>query len=103
MIVRAAIPADAAAIAAIYSHHVFTGTASFETEPPTPEFWVAQINDLIARQWPFLVAESDGVVSGYAYVMQFRDRAAYAHSCENSIYLDHAATGHGLAHCCCRP
>ena len=96
MIVRAANPADAAAIAAIYGNHVLHGTASFETEPPTPQFWVAKINDLIARPWPFLVAESDGAVTGYAYVTQFRDRAAYAHTCENSIYLDCDATGQGV-------
>ena len=96
MIIRAAAVTDACSIAPIYAHHVLHGTASFETEPPTLEFWVAKINDLIARQWPFLVAEGDGVLFGYAYVTQFRDRAAYAHSCENSIYLDHAATGQGI-------
>ena len=96
VIIRAAAVTDACSIAAIYAHHVLHGTASFETEPPTPEFWIAKINDLIARKWPFLVAESEGVVIGYAYVTQFRDRAAYAHSCENSIYLGRDATGQGI-------
>ena len=94
--IRAAATGDADSIAAIYAHHVLQGTASFETVPPSPEFWIAKIDDLITRQWPVLVAESDGNVIGYAYVTQFRDRAAYAHSCENSIYLDHAAAGRGI-------
>lgn len=94
--IRSAIPADAAAIAAIYAHHVLHGTASFETEPPTVEFWTNKIGDLIARNWPFLVAERDGVVTGYAYATQFRDRAAYAHTCENSIYIADRCRGSGI-------
>jgi L-amino acid N-acyltransferase YncA len=94
--IRSAIPADAAAIAAIYAHHVLHGTASFETEPPTVEFWTNKITDLMARNWPFLVAERDGVVRGYAYATQFRDRAAYAHTCENSIYIADQSRGSGI-------
>lgn len=96
MAVRRARDADAAAIAAIYAHHVLHGTASFETEPPTVDFWTDKIADLIARNWPFLVAEREGIVTGYAYATQFRDRAAYAHTCENSIYIADQCRGSGI-------
>lgn len=94
--IRSATPADAAQIAAIYAYHVLHGTASFETEPPTVDFWVDKIAELNRRNWPFLVTEHDGAVSGYAYATQFRDRAAYAHTCENSIYIDAQRRGSGI-------
>jgi L-amino acid N-acyltransferase YncA len=96
VIVRSASVADASAIAATYAHHVLYGTASFETEPPTVDFWAAKIADVIARQWPFIVATDGNSLLGYAYATQFRDRAAYAHTCENSIYVRHDAIGHGV-------
>jgi phosphinothricin acetyltransferase len=91
-----ASPNDADDIAAIYAHHVLHGTASFETEPPTAEFWRGKIADLAARGWPFLVAKVDGQPAGYAYATQFRDRAAYRFTCENSIYVDHRRLGEGI-------
>jgi L-amino acid N-acyltransferase YncA len=95
-VIRNATPADAAEIAAIYAHHVLYGTASFETEPPTTAFWTGKINELITRNWPFIVAEHDGAVTGYAYATPFRDRPAYAHTCENSIYVDEHCRGSGI-------
>jgi L-amino acid N-acyltransferase YncA len=94
--IRAATPADAPAIAAIYAHHVLHGTATFETIPPTPEFWTDKIIELTRRNWPFLVAETDGVITGYAYATPFRDRPAYAHTCENSIYIAAHRRGRGI-------
>ena len=87
LFIRAAAPDDAAAIAEIYTHHVLHGTASFDTIPPDADFWRAKIADIIARGWPFLVFEEDGAVLGYAYATQFRDRPAYAETCENSVYV----------------
>lgn len=83
-------------IAAIYDHHVRHGTASFDSEGPSAEQWANKIEDVLSRGWPFLVAEADGVVLGYAYATQFRDRPAYLHTCENSIYLAPEAIGHGV-------
>ena len=95
--VRAAKPRDAAATAAIYAHHVAHGTASFDTEPRSEAEMAAKIAECTARGWPFLVAEIDGQVVGYAYATQFRDRPAYTSTCENSIYLhpDHLGRGIG--------
>ena len=72
------------------------GTASFDTVPPTTDEWRTKITDIIARGWPFLVAEEDGAVVGYAYATQFRDRPAYAETCENSIYIAPSRSGRGL-------
>jgi phosphinothricin acetyltransferase len=95
--VRDVAEADAGAIAAIYAHHVLTGSASFDFEPPPPAFHLAKIRRIRDAGWPFLVAERGGVVVGYAYVTQFRDRAAYRFTAENSIYVhpDHVGRGVG--------
>ncbi|KEY99444.1 GCN5 family acetyltransferase, partial [Sphingomonas sp. BHC-A] len=87
--VRNATAGDAAAIAAIYAHHVLHGTASYELVPPTVAETVAKIGRVTGRGWPFLVACDGAEVVGYCYATQFRDRPAYAHACENSIYVAH--------------
>ena len=96
MIVRAARIADAEAIAAIYAHHVAHGTATFDTEAPPVTFWTTKLTDFAARGWPFLVGTREDQITGYAYAAQFRDRPAYAHTCENSIYVDPAHLGQGI-------
>lgn len=99
MTIRLAVPADAAAIAAIYAHHVAHGTASYDTAPRAVGATEAMIVDHQARGWPYLVAQHDGVVAGYAYASQFRPRAAYAWACEDSVYVgpDHQGRGVGKA------
>lgn len=47
------------------------------------------------EKYPYLVAEEDGVVQGYAYAGAFVGRKAYEHSCEMTIYIDKAARGRG--------
>ncbi len=83
-------------IAAIYAHHVKTGTASFDTEAPAVEVWQTKIAEIHARGWPFLVATDADCVIGYAYATQFRDRPAYAHTCENSVYVHPDAIRRGV-------
>lgn len=87
---------DAQAIAAIYAWHVANGTATFDTEAPDTGAWASKIADFAARGFPFLVAEQEGAVVAYAYAARFRDRAAYAHTCEDSIYVAHEARGCGI-------
>jgi L-amino acid N-acyltransferase YncA len=87
---------DAESIAAIYAHHVLHGTASFEEEPPTAEAWREKIAMLASRRWPFILAEDEGDVVGYAYATQFRDRPAYSFTCENSIYVHPERLGQGI-------
>ncbi len=94
--IRSARPADAAAIAAIYAPEVEAGTASFETVPPTPDEMAARMARIAAAGWPWLVAEREGRIAGYAYAAQFRDRPAYARTCENSVYVAAAAHRQGV-------
>jgi phosphinothricin acetyltransferase len=96
VIIRAATAADAPAIAAIYAPQVLTGTASFETEAPSAADMAARIDKVSSVGWPWLVAEDDGAILGYAYAAQFRDRAAYAQTCENSVYVAAAAHRRGV-------
>jgi phosphinothricin acetyltransferase len=97
--IRKAGPDDADAIAAIYRHHVLHGTGTFEEEPPSIEEMAERLARVQARGWPWLVAEADGQVIGYAYTAQFRDRAAYRFAGEDSIYVhpDHMGAGVGRA------
>ena len=94
--IRAATTADADAVQAIYAFHVVHGTASFDTDAPDEMFWRDKIATVASRGWPFLLAERKGQVIGYAYATQFRDRAAYANSCENSIYVSDGMRGQGI-------
>lgn len=96
MHIRPATPADAAAITDIYGYHVLHGTGTFEEEPPSLDEIARRMDGVLSRGWPWLVAEQDGAVIGYAYAAIFRDRAAYRYSCEDSIYIHHDAVGGGI-------
>jgi phosphinothricin acetyltransferase len=86
--VRTAGPEDLPAITAIYRHHVLTGTSSFETEPPDEREMRERFEAIRDRGFPFLVAERDGRVAGYAYASLYRARIAYRYTLEDSIYVD---------------
>lgn len=95
--IRLATLADAAACAKIYAHHVQHGTASFETEPPDAAGMSARMAKVLDAAEPWLIAcGPSGGVLGYAYAAQFRDRPAYRHACEDSIYVADAARGTGV-------
>lgn len=88
---------DAAELAAIYAHHVLHGTASYETVPPDAAELAARLAKVQAGGGPWLVARDHaGVMLGYAYASQFRDRAAYRYACENLIYIHHDRRGQGI-------
>jgi phosphinothricin acetyltransferase len=89
---------DVPAIQAIYAHHVFNGTGSFELTPPTVAEMAARRADVLGHGFPYLVAEAeaDGRVLGYAYANYFRTRPAYRSTVENSIYIAHDARGAGV-------
>jgi len=96
VLIRDADKSDAVAIADIYAHHVLHGTASYDVDPPPPEFIDARIRGVIEAGWPFLVAECEGAAVGFAYATQFRDREAYRYTAENSIYIHPAWMGRGV-------
>jgi phosphinothricin acetyltransferase len=97
MRIEPASSSDVPEIAAIYAHHVVHGTASFETEPPDEAEMAARFARVERAGWPWLVARDEaGEVLGYAYVTQFRDRAAYRFACENSVYIRDDRRGEGI-------
>jgi phosphinothricin acetyltransferase len=93
--IRSVRKSDAQAIASIYAYHVLHGTASYEVDPPSPEDTLAKIRRITESGWPFLVAQVEEEIIGYAYATQFRDRAAYRYTCEDSIYINAGMTGRG--------
>jgi phosphinothricin acetyltransferase len=99
MIVRDATAADTAAMAEIYAHHVLHGVGTFEEVPPSAEEMAGRLRDIQANDRPWLVAEANGLVLGFAYAGPFRTRAAYRFTLETSIYVAAAArrTGVGRA------
>jgi len=87
MLIRAALPHDLAVITAIYDHAVRHGTASFELQPPDQEEMTRRYEALLAGGYPYLVAEIEGEIAGYAYAGPYRARPAYHWSVEDSIYV----------------
>src|ERR1700750_2816103 len=96
MLLRPARPGDLAAITAIYDHAVRYGTASFELDPPDDAEMARRYESLRAGGYPYLVAELDGAVAGYAYAGPYRARPAYHWSVEDSIYIAPNAQGRGI-------
>jgi len=85
--IRPAGPADIPAITQIYSHAVEYGTASFELDPPDEAEMARRMNDLSSNGFPYIVAELDGMLAGYAYAGSFRARLAFRPTIENSVYV----------------
>jgi phosphinothricin acetyltransferase len=96
LLIRAATPADIPAISRIYGHAVRHGTATFELEPPDEAEMMRRMRALLDAGYPYLVAESNGAVDGYAYAGAYRTRPAYRFSVENSIYVAPDAHRRGI-------
>jgi len=94
-LVRAALLKDAPAIAEIYAPIVRDTSISFEIDPPDAELMAERIRGGSATH-PWLVAELDGMVVGYAYASRFRDRPAYRWSVEVSAYVSESMRGRGI-------
>ncbi|VVE17461.1 GNAT family N-acetyltransferase [Pandoraea fibrosis] len=94
--VRAVRDDDLPAITAIYAHHVRTGSASFEEVPPDETEMRARCAKVLDAGLPYLVAERDGKVLGYAYATHYRPRSAYRFTLEDSVYIASDATGQGV-------
>lgn len=78
---------DLAAITAIYRHHVLHSTGTFEIDPPRQAEMAQRRQDVLTKGLPYLVAEVDGQVLGFAYCNWFKPRQAYQYCTENSIYV----------------
>jgi len=94
--VRDARPEDGAALATIYNHYIRDTVITFEINEVTDLDMTARVQKSRKAGLPWLVAEDDAVVLGYAYAGSFRERAAYDHTLETSIYLDTNTRARGV-------
>jgi len=95
MHVRLATADDGPACAAVYAPYVTDAVISFELSPPDGAEMARRIERTIERT-PWVVAEVDGVVRGYAYAGRFRDRPAYDWAAETTVYVERGFQGRGL-------
>lgn len=94
--IRMAAASDAAALAKIYNHYVRETIVTFEEEPVSDVEMARRLADVQAASLPWLVAEEDGGVVGYACARPWKPRRGYRFSTEVSIYLDASQGGRGL-------
>ncbi|WP_288431671.1 GNAT family N-acetyltransferase [uncultured Agrobacterium sp.] len=87
---------DIPVITEIYRDAVLHGSASFEIEPPSTQMMLERRATLLAGGFPYIVAEIEGVVVGYAYAGPHRARPAYGATVEDSIYVDPNRKGLGI-------
>jgi L-amino acid N-acyltransferase YncA len=96
LLLRPSTEADLPALTAIYRHAVLHGTGTFELDAPDEAEMARRRAEVLGRELPWLVAERDGQVIGYAYANYFRPRMAYRFCLEDSIYLAPEAQGGGV-------
>ncbi len=87
---------DTGTVTEIYAQAVREDTATFEIDAPDVAEMARRIAGIIEAGHPFLVAELDAVVSGYAYASTFRQRAAFASTLEDSVYVASFAQRRGV-------
>ena len=96
MLIRPAETSDLKAIQAIYAIEVLEKTASFETTPPDVDEIERRYQAVLAAELPYVVADVDGEIGGYAYAAPYRTRPAYGLTVETSIYVARTHQRQGL-------
>ena len=94
--IRAAAQADAEAIADIYNYYVTDTIVTFEEEPVSKSEIAKRIHQVQGAGLPWLVAEEDGQILGYAYATPWKERIGYRFSVEITVYLDKDCKGRGI-------
>jgi phosphinothricin acetyltransferase len=95
-LVRTATELDVPALTEIYAHHVRYGAATFEIDPPDVVEMERRRVELLSQGLPYLIAEADGRVAGYAYASRYRPRPAYRFTVEDSVYIHPDFQARGL-------
>lgn len=95
MNVRQATKADAGKIADIYNWYILNTIISFETDPISPGEMKKRVHGKLEK-YDWIVGESNQEIVGYAYYGPFRERAAYNHTVESTIYLPRENMGKGF-------
>ncbi len=98
LVIRDCVEEDIPAITAIYRQAVLTGTGTFEIDPPGEAEMKIRRRVMLASNYPYLVAESERKVVGYAYANSYRPREAYAKTIEDSVYVRDGYQGMGVGH-----
>lgn len=93
---RPATPADIAEIADIYRYYVEETAVSFETVAPDCDEMIRRLEIFSRGGFPYLVVEQEGHVVGYAYAHPWKERAAYSHTWETTVYLSKQCLGKGV-------
>ncbi|WP_339722629.1 N-acetyltransferase family protein [uncultured Paraglaciecola sp.] len=95
--IRAVKYTDASQLADIYNYYVMFGTATFETEAVSADEMANRIQKIEGNSLPWIVAEDQrGSIIGYAYASKWKERHAYRHSVEITVYLDKNHRSQGL-------
>jgi len=94
-VIRTVTAGDADAIARIYNHYVANTIITFEEQAVSAGEMAARIAEIAAASLPWLVAEQDGRIVGYAYASKWKGRCAYRFSTECTVYLDPDCVGMG--------
>ncbi len=95
-VIRSAKASDASEVAKIFAHYVDETVVTFETIAPSPREWAARIESGAENGYPFLVAETERTVVGYAFAGPWRTKPAYGFTVEDSVYLAPGSQGSGL-------
>lgn len=95
MPVRPCSLADIPALCSIYNHYVANTVVTFEESPVSHEEMHERVKT-VTQVYPWLVYQEGDEVVGYAYASQWKNRSAYKHTAEVTVYLDHAKCGNGI-------
>ncbi len=95
-LVRTATELDLSSITEIYAHYVRHSAATFEIEAPDCVEMERRKAQILSQRLPYLVAEINGRVTGYAYAGRYRMRPAYRFTVEDSVYVHPDFLGRGL-------
>lgn len=87
---------DTNAIAAIYNHYISETVVTFEEEPIQAAEIARRIADVQSASLPWLVAEENSQVVGYAYATPWKVRSAYRFSVEVTVYVAFGSGGRGI-------
>jgi L-amino acid N-acyltransferase YncA len=96
MNIRSAASQDAEQIVEIYNHYIATSHATFELEAIDGAEMQRRVAETVGQGYPFIIADEDRAISGYAYGRPFRPRPGYRHAVEVAVYVRPKRQGKGI-------
>jgi phosphinothricin acetyltransferase len=87
---------DTQAILDIINYNILHSTALYDYNIRTLEQQQAIIDDKLAKNFPIVIAENEGVVAGFGMYGEFRFKEAYKFTVEHSVYVNNAFQGKGI-------